>query len=135
MIFLSLTIFIIWNIILCMDENKQQQLTDLFKALGHPARLAILDILRTGEECVCHIEAQLGYRQAYVSQQLAVLRDAGLVQDERDGWNIYYRVIRPEVYALIDVARTMVGIPIHHAATSRHPDCPCPKCAAEAKQA
>ncbi len=119
-----------------MDKNEQRQLTNLFKALMHPARLEILDILRTGEECVCHIEAQLGYRQAYVSQQLAVLRDAGLVQDTRDGWNIYYRVIRPEVYALIDVARTMAGIPIHHpAAVNRLHNCPCPKCAAAAKEA
>ncbi len=115
-----------------MDETKSAQLTTLFKALAHPGRLAILDILRNGEQCVCHIEAQLGYRQAYISQQLAVLREAGLIQDQRDGWNIYYQVIRPEVYALVDVARTMVGLPL-----SRGPydnprmACPCPKCTSQ----
>ncbi len=118
-----------------MDE-KQKQLTNLFKALMHPGRLAILDTLRNGEECVCHIENRLGYRQAYISQQLAVLREAGLVQDERDGWNIYYRISRPEVFALIDVARTMVGIPISAAASEgRRDDCPCPKCTSPAKKA
>ncbi len=117
-----------------MDENKQE-LAALFKALMHPVRLAILDTLRDGEECVCHIESRLGYRQAYISQQLAVLRDAGLVRDERVGWNIYYRVSRPEVFALIDVARTMVGIPINYAASdTRRDDCPCPKCASAAKR-
>jgi DNA-binding transcriptional ArsR family regulator len=40
----------------------------LFKTLMHPARLEILEILREGEHCVCHIEAALGYRQAYISQ-------------------------------------------------------------------
>ncbi len=118
-----------------MDENKQEQLSTLFKALAHPGRIAILDVLRNGEQCVCHIEAHLGFRQAYISQQLAVLREAGLIQDQRDGWNIYYRVIRPEVYALVDVARTMVGIPFAQPPFDRpRVECPCPKCTTETKQ-
>ena len=84
----------------------------LFKALMHPARLEILDVLRDGEQCVCHIEAMLGLRQAYISQQLSVLRDVGLVQDRRDGWNIYYRVADRQVYAIIDAARRMTGAPM-----------------------
>ena len=81
----------------------------LFKTLTHPARLEILDILRDGEACVCHLEAALGYRQAYISQQLMVLREAGLVQDRRDGWNMYYRVVQPNVYAVIDAAQQALG--------------------------
>jgi len=113
-----------------MNENKEKRLTNLFKALMHPARLAILDILRNGEQCVCHLEAHLSFRQAYISQQLAVLREAGLIQDSRDGLNIYYRIARPEVFALIDVARTMVGIPIPRSPfDTARAECPCPKCA------
>ena len=71
------------------DHEIETQSNDLrvqiFKVLTHPARLAILEILRDGEHCVCHMEAHLGFRQAYISQQLSVLRDAGLVQDRRDG--------------------------------------------------
>jgi DNA-binding transcriptional ArsR family regulator len=63
-----------------------------FHILSHPARLQILDILRRGEECVCHIQSLLGRRQAYVSQQLMVLRDAGLVADRKDGLNVFYRL-------------------------------------------
>jgi DNA-binding transcriptional ArsR family regulator len=111
-------------------KELQEQLSSLFKALMHPARLAILDVLRNGEQCVCHIEAQLGYRQAYISQQLAVLRESGLIQDTREGLNIYYRVARPEVFAIIDVARTMVGIAISRGPLDRsRVECPCPKCA------
>lgn len=118
-----------------MDEDKTSPLTNLFKALTHPARLAILDTLRSSEECVCHIEARLGYRQAYISQQLAVLREAGIVADERDGWNIYYRVVRPEVFTLIDIARLMVGIqPESGQRATRSLDCPCPKCASAARK-
>ncbi len=104
-----------------------------FKALGHPARLAILDALRGGEQCVCHLERALGVRQAYLSQQLAVLKEAGLVRDRRDGWNMYYRVIRPDVFDLIESARTPASRSGRVSGRSRRAcvpsaDCPCPKC-------
>ncbi len=104
----------------------------LFKTLMHPARLEILEVLRDGEHCVCHIEAALGYRQAYISQQLSVLREIGLVQDRRDGWNIYYRITQPQVFALLDVAQAMVGGKPYKRKSSRGAgldNCPCPHCA------
>ena len=102
----------------------------LFKTLMHPARLEILDILRDGEHCVCHIEAALGYRQAYISQQLMVLREAGLVQDRRDGWNMYYRVVQPGVYDVIDSARQTTGDSKTAARrkSARVVSCTCPSC-------
>lgn len=112
-----------------MEEYKAE--AKLFKALMHPVRLEILEILREGEECVCHMEAALGYRQAYISQHLAVLRDAGLVQDRRDGWNIFYRVIKPEVFELLGAANQVVGdqITTHELNTRpKQKSCPCPKC-------
>jgi DNA-binding transcriptional ArsR family regulator len=109
----------------------------LFKVLMHPARLAILDVLRDGEECVCHLEAMLNYRQAYISQQLMVLRDAGLVQDRREGWNIYYRVTEPRVFAVMDAAQAVTGETKPAARRSSAPakPCPCPKCAPVAEAA
>jgi DNA-binding transcriptional ArsR family regulator len=112
-----------------MDTVIFEPQAKLFKALMHPARLAILEILREGEECVCHMEAILGYRQAYISQQLAVLREAGLVQDRRDGWNIFYRVILPEVYDILDLAYQMVGEKeFSRSIKDQAAACPCPKC-------
>ncbi len=114
--------------------DKYQEIGDLFKVLMHPTRLAIFEMLRNGEECVCHMTAMLGLRQAYVSQQLMVLREAGLVIDRREGWNIYYRVTRPEVYVVLDAARTMVAGDSPEAPAfvggSRSDACPCPKCQA-----
>ena len=108
----------------------------LFKLLSHPSRLAILQVLRDGEECVCHMEAALGLRQAYISQQLMVLRQAGLVTDRREGWNVFYRVTRPEVYAVLDAALGIVAGADAAAARpvirGRPKSCPCPKCAARA---
>ena len=105
----------------------------LFKTLMHPARLEILETLRDGEHCVCHMEAALGHRQAYISQQLSVLREAGLVEDRRDGWNVYYRVVQPQVFALLDVAITMVGGQPNKRKVTHGVEldnCPCPRCAA-----
>ncbi len=114
--------------------DKYQEIGDLFKVLRHPTRLAIFALLRNGEECVCHMTAMLGLRQAYVSQQLMVLREAGLVIDRREGWNIYYRVTRPEVYAVLDAARKTVAGDSPEAPAlivpSRSDACPCPKCQA-----
>ena len=118
------------------DMQDSERLARIFKALMHPARLDILEILRDDEHCVCHMEAHLGYRQAYISQQLTVLREAGLVDDRRDGWNIFYRVSEPRVFNLIDQARAMLGISGDTARAATQPAaCPCPKCAAARKNA
>jgi len=114
-----------------LDTVTETQAYDLqvqiFKVLTHPARLAILEILRDGEHCVCHMEAYLGFRQAYISQQLAVLRDAGLVQDRRDGWNIFYRVADVRVYEVFDAVRRITGQGEPVVKQPKLP-CYCPKC-------
>lgn len=112
-----------------VDPNDFETPAKLFKTLMHPVRLAILEILRDDEECVCHMEAILGLRQAYISQQLSVLKEARLVQDRRDGWNIYYRVVRPEVFDVLEAAGRMLGGEPHPPVVrERDEACPCPKC-------
>jgi DNA-binding transcriptional ArsR family regulator len=119
------------------SENKirgYRQLADLHQALAHPVRLHILDILARGEACVCHLTAVLGRRQPYVSQQLAALRDAGLVADRRVGTLVYYRVRDARMVALLALAQSIVTV--DGDAALRFPgvpegavaDCPCPKC-------
>jgi ArsR family transcriptional regulator len=110
-----------------MDAYKAQ--SEFLKAISHPARLAILDVLRDGEQCVCHIEASLSLRQAYISQQLMILKDAGLVEARRDGLNLYYRVAKPDIFDVLDSLGTVTGVTAAQPA-HRHADveCPCPKC-------
>jgi ArsR family transcriptional regulator len=103
----------------------------LLKVLNHPVRLAILHILRTGEHCVCHMEAHLGYRQAYISQQLMLLREAGLVQDRRDGWNVFYHVTDPRVFSILTAVEQMVAPEIRSHTEHSPIACPCPKCRKE----
>ena len=106
-----------------------QNFSELFKVLSHPVRLAVLAILRDGEQCVCHLEAKLGLRQAYISQQLMVLREAGIIEDRREGWNSFYRVIKPEIYSLLDQAGEILGTQFRFASSDTQlTKCPCPKC-------
>ncbi len=82
-------------------------LAELLKAIAHPNRLAILHLLKGRELTVYEIMETLDLRQAYVSQQLTILRDAGLVCHRREGWNIWYRIAQPEIYNLLEIAATL----------------------------
>jgi DNA-binding transcriptional ArsR family regulator len=101
-----------------------------FKLLMHPARLEILDELRKDEACVCHLEAKLGYRQSYISQHIMVLREAGVLQDRREGWNVFYHVTRPEIFQIMDAVSQLMGTDekTRRAALAPEAPCPCPKC-------
>ncbi len=106
----------------------------LLKAISHPIRLAVLEILRDGEQCVCHMEAMLGVRQSRISQQLMVLREAGLVEVRRDGLNVFYRVLNPKIFEVLDAVCRATGQPkarLVHKHGRGKDSCPCPKCNAE----
>jgi len=119
--------------------NRQQvssldTLSQVFHALGQPARLRILLALGGGEACVCHLEAALGYRQAYLSQQLTVLRDAGLVNSRRAGKHIYYAITSSQVIDILRVAGAVENCPEELSlglATGPFPGCACPHCQAQ----
>ena len=111
------------------DEMKQDsylQAAQLYGLFAHPARLQILDELRQDEACVCHLQAVLGRPQAYVSQQLRVLREADVVTDRKDGLLVYYRLDDPQVARLLQEVLGPAGEP------TRPEGCPCPKCSPEA---
>jgi ArsR family transcriptional regulator len=114
-----------------MDEYQQS--ADLLKAIAHPERLRLLAALRDGAQCVCHLTALLGQRQPYVSQQLAYLRDAGLVADYREGLNVHYRIRDPRIFVLLDRAGEIIGNADAFRELRISPralaGCPCPRCA------
>jgi len=67
----------------------------LFRALADPTRLRILNLVAHREICVCQIVEALGLGQSKVSRHLAYLRNAGLVEDRRDGLWMYYSLAQP----------------------------------------
>ncbi len=113
----------------------EAQMAQLYKALAHPVRLQILHILGHGEACVCHLIAILRRPQPYISQQLGVLREAGLVEDRREGQSVFYRLASPKVQELIRLGQELLlelGTRVELPAVPEPPldDCTCPVCVA-----
>ncbi len=109
-------------------ENYEEP-ARLLRVISHPVRLAILQILHENEEmCVCHLEAILGYRQAYLSQHLMCLRENDLVSDRRAGRNVYYYMKEKGVMSIIkETVKCTSTKKIDFQAL----DCNCPECESE----
>jgi DNA-binding transcriptional ArsR family regulator len=76
-----------------MNFNEKERLrlkAEVFKAMGHPLRLGIIEFLQQGEMCVCDIVAHVGTETSNVSKHLSILKKAGIVTDRRDGLKIMY---------------------------------------------
>jgi len=76
-------------------KDKFEERAKVIKAMAHPSRLMMIDELSRGERCVCHLQALVGADMSTVSKHLSVLKKAGIVEDERRGKNIYYRLRVP----------------------------------------
>lgn len=67
----------------------------VFKALAHPSRLLMVDELSRGERCVCELAELVGAEMPTVSRHLAQLKHAGIVDDEKRGAQVFYRLVTP----------------------------------------
>ena len=81
----------------------------LFRVLGHPARVRILELLREGERSVGALQAQLGLDSGGTSQHLAALRRVGVVESRREGTSVYYRVDDERVFDLLAAGRGIIS--------------------------
>jgi len=78
-----------------MDEKTQARLearARIIKAMAHPTRLFIIEELSRSERCVCDLTAMIGADVSTVSRHLSVLKNAGIVLDERRGSQVFYRL-------------------------------------------
>ncbi len=110
-----------------MDKDRYRQAVRLFSLLSHPVRLRIVDELRRGEACVCHLQAILKRPQPYISQQLRVLREAGVIEGRKRGLYVYYRLVDEQIERLLLEMLGPAGEP------SPLPLCACPRCHDEAE--
>jgi len=78
-----------------LAEYKAQ--ARLFKALAHPSRLLIVEELSRGPRCVCELAELVGAEMPTVSRHLALLREAGIVEDDKRGLKVFYRLKTPRV--------------------------------------
>jgi len=81
---------------------------DLFRALSHPARIRILEVLADGERSVGYIAPLVGIESSHLSQQLAVLRRAGLVSTRKQASSVFYAIRDPATVELLVVAKRIL---------------------------
>lgn len=102
-------------------------------AIASPQRVAILLAIGNGEACVCHLEAALGWRQAYISQHLMALRKTDILTDRREGRYVFYRLKDASLLDLITASARLSGLPAETVSafinTDTYPACECPHCA------
>lgn len=99
------TIFVISNIIDCMPDSLRQFKAEIFHALAHGTRIAILDQLREGELTVGTFVERLDLEQANLSQHLAVLRARQIVVTRKAGNQVFYSVRDPLIFKMLDLMR------------------------------
>ena len=110
----------------------EKKASNILSVLGNPFRIKLALALGEHEACVCHLEALLKKRQAYISQHLMALRKAGLLKTRRDGKFVYYRLSDPAVIDLIRDAALISGFDPHNLPEFENKgtleQCVCPHC-------
>lgn len=92
------------ELVLPISELK----AEMFRALSHPARIRILETLAAGERSVGEMQPEIGIELSHLSQQLGVLRRAGLVASRKEGQSVYYSVKDPLITELLRVAKALL---------------------------
>ena len=113
-------------------EQISKQIATPLIAIASPQRIAILLLIGKGEACVCHLEASLGWRQAYISQHLMALRKADILQDRREGRYIFYSLKDASILNLVTASAALSGLSAETVSTlintQMHQSCECPQC-------
>jgi DNA-binding transcriptional ArsR family regulator len=84
-----------------MDKKVAEHVAEILKAVAHPVRLQIIELLETKEMSVGDIVKTLGVKQSVTSQQLNMMKDKGVLNCRRDGVKVYYRIENKDVIKLL----------------------------------
>jgi ArsR family transcriptional regulator len=89
-----------------MPGNKKKNLfekqAEIAKAIAHPVRIAIIDFLKAGPQCVCDIAAHIGSERSNVSRHLSVMVSAGILEHQKEGLKVIYKLKAPCVIDFLD---------------------------------
>ncbi|ATL72131.1 ArsR/SmtB family transcription factor [Nocardia terpenica] len=91
-----------------LSRPLYQMKAEFFKTLGHPVRIRVLELLSQREHAVSEMLAEIGIEAANLSQQLSILRRAGLVTARREGLSVTYELTSPQVAELLATARAIL---------------------------
>ena len=84
-----------------MDKKVAEHVAEVMKAVAHPVRLQIIELLEKREMCVGEIVKAVGGKQAITSQQLNMMRDKGVLSSRREGTKVYYKIENRNVIRLL----------------------------------
>lgn len=111
-------------------QTDTLSIANLFQVLSVQPRLEILLTIGESEACVCHLEAALGYRQAFISQHLMALREANILTSHREGRFIYYHLVDKRILNVLNIAGEFLGQPVTLLPIKLF-SCECPNCSAK----
>jgi ArsR family transcriptional regulator len=83
---------------------------EIVKAMAHPTRLFVVDVLSRGEKCVCELTDMVGADMSTVSKHLAVLKNAGLIRDSKRGQQVYYSLKCPCILNFFKCVETVLKV-------------------------
>ena len=92
-----------------VDRDYFETRANILKALAHPSRLMIVDELSRGERCVCDLTELVGHDISTVSKHLNLMKKNGLVEDEKRGKQVYYRLRVPCVLNFFHCVESVIG--------------------------
>lgn len=84
------------------DSLRYKSQANVIKALAHPTRLFLVDELSRGEKCVCELTKMVGVEMPTISRHLSLLKNVGIVEDEKRGIQVFYRLSAPCVMKFLD---------------------------------
>ena len=93
-----------------LTQKKQllfQKQAEIAKAIAHPLRIAIVDFLKDGEQCVCDISEHIGSERSNVSRHLSVMVNAGVLEYRKEGLKVIYRLRTP---CILDFFACVTGV-------------------------
>lgn len=90
-----------------LNKEAYKVQAEFCKALAHPIRLEIIDLLKNGEKTVSELMQRIGIKQAALSQHLAILRERGVVAGRKEGMNTYYSLRKIEI---VDACSMIRGV-------------------------
>lgn len=94
-----------------VNDPEAKRRAQVFKALGHPSRLTMVEALCEGDRCVCELQELVGSDMSTVSKHLSVLRNAGLVEDRKVGLKVFYSLRLPCIARFFGCLDDMLGQP------------------------
>lgn len=100
-----------------MSQELRQFKAEIFQALGHPTRIAIVELLRKGEAPAGRLIEQLGLEQANASQHLAVLRSKQIVVSRKEGNQVYYSLRDRALIEVLDILKRYFHSQLSHTAS------------------